>query len=325
MLAFAAFVVALLLPAAGASTTPGERAATLRHENAQLAQRGANATLQLYALDSRLAQTRAELASQHAEASRLEREREDARKQVAVAQQALTRAQGQLADRLRFLYEQGDTDPLAVLLGATSLDEAINELESLNDAATQDQAIVRQTAAARARLHALVGRLAIRVAQVRRLESETAQTIAALSAQRAARAAYISQLASKRRLNSRQISTLEATVQAAETKAAAANARTAVPPPTSTAPAPTDSTLTVTATGYSLTGRTSTGLPVGWGVVAVDPSVIPLGTRLTIPGYGEGIAADTGGGVQGTMIDLWFPTAAQALGWGRRVVTITLH
>ena len=71
-------------------------------------------------------------------------------------------------------------------------------------------------------------------------------------------------------------------------------------------------TLTVVATGYDLSGTTSTGLPVGWGVAAVDPSVIPLGTHLTIPGYGEAIAADTGSAVRGSTIDLWFPTLAQA-------------
>jgi 3D (Asp-Asp-Asp) domain-containing protein len=84
-------------------------------------------------------------------------------------------------------------------------------------------------------------------------------------------------------------------------------------------------TLTVTATAYTLHGTTATGAPVGYGVVAVDPSVIPLGTRMTIPGYGEGIAADTGGAVRGAVIDLWFPSAGQAAAWGRRTVTITLH
>jgi 3D (Asp-Asp-Asp) domain-containing protein len=72
-------------------------------------------------------------------------------------------------------------------------------------------------------------------------------------------------------------------------------------------------------------GTTSIGMATGWGVVAVDPSMIPLGTRLTIPGYGEGVAADTGSAVQGATIDLWFPSSAQALAWGRRTVTITLH
>jgi 3D (Asp-Asp-Asp) domain-containing protein len=81
----------------------------------------------------------------------------------------------------------------------------------------------------------------------------------------------------------------------------------------------------VSSTGYSLPGHTATGLPVGWGVVAVDPSVIPLGTKLTIPGYGEGVAADVGPGVRGATIDLWFPTLAQARAWGRRTLTITLH
>jgi 3D (Asp-Asp-Asp) domain-containing protein len=84
------------------------------------------------------------------------------------------------------------------------------------------------------------------------------------------------------------------------------------------------STITVTATGYSMEGDTSTGMPVGYGVAAVDPSVIPLGTRLSIPGYGDAVAADVGPGIQGASIDLWFPTTADALAWGRRTVTVTL-
>jgi len=83
--------------------------------------------------------------------------------------------------------------------------------------------------------------------------------------------------------------------------------------------------MTVTSTGYCLRGTTATGIPTGWGVVAVDPAVIPLGTRMSIPGYGEGVAADTGSAVRGAMIDVWFPNCAQALAWGRKVISITLH
>jgi 3D (Asp-Asp-Asp) domain-containing protein len=82
--------------------------------------------------------------------------------------------------------------------------------------------------------------------------------------------------------------------------------------------------MTVTATGYCLRGTTATGIPTGWGVVAVDPAVIPLGTKMSIPGYGDGVAADTGPAVRGATIDLWFPRCSQALAWGRKVVTITL-
>jgi 3D (Asp-Asp-Asp) domain-containing protein len=54
-------------------------------------------------------------------------------------------------------------------------------------------------------------------------------------------------------------------------------------------------------------GITATGVRVTYGVVAVDPNVIPLGTKMYIPGYGYGVAADTGGAVKGYIIDLGFP------------------
>jgi 3D (Asp-Asp-Asp) domain-containing protein len=83
--------------------------------------------------------------------------------------------------------------------------------------------------------------------------------------------------------------------------------------------------LTVTITGYALTGRTATGLPVGYGVAAVDPRVIPLGTHILVPGYGDAVAADVGGGIVGSRVDVWFPTEAQAHAWGLRTVRIALH
>jgi uncharacterized protein YabE (DUF348 family) len=54
-------------------------------------------------------------------------------------------------------------------------------------------------------------------------------------------------------------------------------------------------------------GHTATGVVVTYGIVAVDPNVIPLGTRMFIPGYGYAVAGDTGGAVKGYIIDLGFP------------------
>lgn len=54
-------------------------------------------------------------------------------------------------------------------------------------------------------------------------------------------------------------------------------------------------------------GRTATGTPVVKGIVAVDPAVIPLGSRMYVPGYGFAVAADTGGAVKGNIIDLGYP------------------
>lgn len=73
---------------------------------------------------------------------------------------------------------------------------------------------------------------------------------------------------------------------------------------------------TVTATGQNLLEN-----PMA---VAVDPSVIPLGTRLYVEGYGEAYAVDTGSAIQGNIIDVHFPTAAECNSWGRRQVTVTI-
>lgn len=74
--------------------------------------------------------------------------------------------------------------------------------------------------------------------------------------------------------------------------------------------------------GGTGTGLTATGLPAGYGLVAVDPRVIPLGTVLYVEGYGMAIAADTGRAIRGRKIDLCFATRQQAIQFGRRKVRV---
>lgn len=81
--------------------------------------------------------------------------------------------------------------------------------------------------------------------------------------------------------------------------------------------------LTFVATAYANPGgNTATGAPAGYGDAAVDPSVIPLGTKLYIPGYGFAIANDTGGAIQGYRIDLCFNSVSQAIDFGKQVVKV---
>lgn len=83
--------------------------------------------------------------------------------------------------------------------------------------------------------------------------------------------------------------------------------------------------MVVQATGYTHTGnRTATGTIPRRGTIAVDPRVIPLGTRIYVPGYGYGVAEDTGGAVNGRIIDLFFNTRTEAINWGRRTVQIKI-
>ena len=83
-------------------------------------------------------------------------------------------------------------------------------------------------------------------------------------------------------------------------------------------------TLSVASTAYSLPGHTASGLPVGQGICATDPRVIPLGTRFDVPGYGSCVAADTGSSVIGATIDIWMP-GAQADVYGTQTITITFR
>jgi peptidoglycan DL-endopeptidase CwlO len=312
---------------AGAGARAGGETRILQGQQTTLAARSRAAVLGLYSLETRLARARAELASIRGRAAEVERERARVALEIGVARRVLRQSQRDLGQRLRTLYEEGEPNAIAVVLGATSLEDAVSRLDELERSAHLNRQAIAQSGSARRELAALSAKLAGRAAELARLEASAAQTAASLEAARAERIRYIASLRRQQQLRARQIAALEAT---ARTSARRTEAITATRVSGSAAAAPVTApaaaaSLTVTATGYSLGGSTATGLPVGWGVVAVDPSVIPLGTRMTIPGYGEGVAADTGSGVQGATIDLWFPTEAQALGWGRRVVTITLH
>jgi len=317
--------VATLLGTAGAHADqkgPAARDARgLSDAGDRLAAEAKAVTLELYALESELAAARDRLASLRARAAEVEERRESARSRLALVRDSLAAAEERLSTRLRELYQQGEPDPLAVLLGAESIDGALATLDSLGRFADQDRAVLEQVRDARLAAKAALQELAARQTELDALVADAAGTEAALAASQTSRQAYLASLRDEQRLNAAQLAQAEEQAVAAEEKAEEIGA-----PPPAVGPLPGSGTqITVEATAYSLPGTTATGIPVGWGVVAVDPSVIPLGTRMTIPGYGEGIAADTGSAVRGRVIDVWMPTREQALAWGRRTITITIH
>jgi len=325
------------------ATRPGVRAT-------QLDTRAHRALLGLYALESRLETARARVAALTARSSRLQARQATLEQLLQAARRTLVVSQQELGNHLRALYEQGRPDPLAVLLGAQSLADAISKLDTLTRFADQSRHVVAATSAAQERL---VRVRSLLVEEGRRLDVSLGAARSAeqtLAVDRASRVSYVRSIRAQQHLDESRVRDMLATARAVVQKghrievASAASVRAPVPAPAPAAPAETTTsvaspqsasapgtrrgvgtTLRMSATGYSLPGHTATGMPVGWGVVAVDPSVIPLGTRLSIPGYGEAVAADVGSGVRGTMIDLWFPTLAEAQAWGRRTVTITIH
>jgi peptidoglycan DL-endopeptidase CwlO len=309
-----------------------DRAGALETQNAGLEDRERSAVLELYALATRLGAADVRIATLHAAATKVEREQAAARTRLTLVRDNLAAAQVGLAERLRALYVQGDPDPLEVLLGAESLEEALTVLDSLGRLAREDTRIVAQVRGARTAVNEALAALAREESRLAELTAEAQTARDALVEARADRASYLAGLRAEQRLNEAEIAELLGTAQAAESKAEEIQPPAPAPsgsPDSSPTPSPAPESggrkLRVEATGYALRGTTATGIPTSWGVIAVDPSVIPLGTKMFVPGYGEGVAADTGSAVKGNIIDLWFPTTEQALQWGRRTVTITLH
>ncbi len=320
------------------SSLPGA-ADGLRAQEAALGDRSQAALLELYALETTLATARTQVAALGAKQDELRRRHAATRRHLATATRAARVSERHLEELLRSLYQQNEVDPLAVVLGAQSLDEALTGLDSLSRAGRENVRVVERAQAARGRLARLAARLAAREGELAEVVAAAEARAGELAAAVSARHATIAELRRRQDLTARQLSSLEAQARRAQEQTAslAPSTTASAPAPLATsaaAPAVTQPivlaangarTMTVVAVGYSLPGHTASGLPVGHGIVAVDPSVIPLGTRMFVPGYGEAVAADTGSAVRGALIDLWFPTVAAAHAWGRRTVVITLR
>ena len=96
---------------------------------------------------------------------------------------------------------------------------------------------------------------------------------------------------------------------------------------------PAGKEITVAATAYTAnckgcSGITKTGVDLNANpdqkVIAVDPAVIPLGSKVHVEGYGYATAEDIGGGINGHEIDVFIPKQSDALDWGRKQVTVTI-
>lgn len=326
----------------------------LRADRAATSAREQAAVLQLYALNTSLDRARGRLAAVDRRLADARRDRNTARGQLAVAERTLAVAEARLGAEVRALYERDNPDVLSVLVGASSLDDVITGLDNASRSATSTSDVIDQTRSARARVESVLRSLDRRAARLARLRSLAAAQATEIQGALAARTAYVERLRASERLTSQRIAQLESRARAAEAASTVVTVQAqavkslrstgavpptpvarpptppaAPPPPAAAAPiqpvSGSGKQLTVVATAYSLHGGTASGLPTGPGVVAVDPTVIPLGTRMYIPGYGPGIAADTGTAIKGLRIDLWFPTLSQAENWGRRTVTITLR
>ncbi len=340
----AALATGVLLTISTPSSGGAETAPALADRAAALGRSESAALLELYAAESALARAQADAAALAGRSALLEHNERSLVLRTGIVRRSLRASQERVATLLRALYIQDEPDPISVILGATSLDEAVAGIEGLTRATAQNRRLSAEATARALKLVQLKAQLTDERESLTRAESAASASVARLGAAVAGRSATVTAVRRARSLTTERLATLEAQAQAAERRSAeitstalaqtteaapAGSTSEATPASDAAAPSasPTQGTraLVVDAVAYHLPGRTASGLPVGVGVIAVDPNVIPLGTRVFVPGYGPAVAADVGGAIKGNIIDLWMPTTAEARAWGRRTVTITIY
>jgi 3D (Asp-Asp-Asp) domain-containing protein/peptidoglycan hydrolase CwlO-like protein len=327
-------VAALVVAATCAMSTTGARAA--RPSHAQFSARERQVLYELYAEDTAIGRARVAANRAATEVADITVRLAEARHEATFAKNTLRSARKMLATRLAAWYRQGTPpDAVEIFLGASSLSSAIDQLKLWHSATHLDRSVIILTSTADVRYR----RATIALASARRTAVERRAALEArvqgLQRVRAAKADLLASLRRQAHAAERQrIADL-----ARRATRAAQRSKTLAPAPIVSDPTPEvqlvpaiesapvrpGGTLVVSSTAYALPGHTASGLPVGQGICAVDPSVIPMGTRFDVPGYGSCVAADTGSAIIGDRIDVWVPTEGQAASWGRRDVTITFQ
>ena len=251
------------------------------------------------------------------------------RARLGVARGNQRASQRALAQRLNEIYRARPLDTLGVLLASRSFADISDGLDLLDRLSRADSSLVRS---ARRWRSALEGQSRTLRAAEQRAQAEQAPGRRAWPSCGAptARSARCWQAAARararaggaRRRPPGAMSCARARSSGPSRTAAAATPRRFRRRP----PAPSlaaGSTLSVSSTAYSLPGHTASGLPVGQGICATDPRVIPLGTRFDVPGYGSAWPP-TRARVIGATIDIWMPDA-QAAVYGSQTITITFR
>jgi 3D (Asp-Asp-Asp) domain-containing protein/peptidoglycan hydrolase CwlO-like protein len=223
-----------------------------------------------------------------------------------------------LKQRMKVMYINGDSTYLDVLFGATDFRDFVDRLDTLslivhqdNDLITEMNQAYKQLKSDQSQLHAEQVELQTKQTQLFALGKQLQDQVKAKQSQIADKQEEINQ--------TKAVQAAELAAQAVDRQASTLPTRGEVTPISSSTPY-----LMVVATAYTAPpgSITKSGAPVGPHTIAVDPKVIPLGTKLYIEGYGYGVATDTGGDIKGNRIDLFYDNVDQCILFGRQVVKV---
>ncbi len=267
-------------------------------------------------LDSEIADLDQKLGSLESRSDALAEEIARIDGEIEEGARRLARRRKALSDRARSIYVHGRASTLVMLLSSSDVSDFIDRTSYLEKVHLRDAELVRG-----------IKRAAGELAQSREELKERKREVDAVASELRTRKSRLEESRAERQeVLSRAGSTAATVVSESERVGSKMDE---LNPPDEPSGRPTGRVLTMEATGYSpeepgLDDNTASGLKARRGVVAVDPRVIPLGTRLHVEGYGNAIAADTGSAIKGNRIDLCFDTLEECDAYGRRTVRVEI-
>ena len=224
-----------------------------------------------------------------------------------------------LALRARSMYVNGRASNIEMLLSSEDFSDFLSRTDLVRKVTTQDAKMIESVRSASERLEASLAELGRKKSEVDGAKKDLSERKSRLEDARTERNLVLARAGEQREAVERRTGEIES-------KMRELNPPRPSDPVTGT---PTGRYLTMMATAYSplepgLSESTASGMRAQRGVVAVDPRVIPLGTRVHVEGYGNAIAGDTGSAIKGMRIDLCFDTLEEVEAYGWRVVRVEI-
>ncbi|MDI6689076.1 MAG: 3D domain-containing protein [Actinomycetota bacterium] len=326
-----AFVVALLLPLSVANPTASNPLSNAELEIqrqqtriSSLEGQEKSILIELVAIDTSLERNEEELESLSAKLSTTRDRLLQLEGEWQRTNEKLREKTEILNERIKNIYINGEVSPAQFLFNSNDFYTLLKILTYMQIIAANDAELVRSVSQEKERLEYLKDEIEGKCEYLTHLKSKYESRRELLSQKLKEKRNFLDKIRREKRLSYGKLRILK-------TRASLIRSRMhQLQPPSRGIEA---RSLRMLATAYcpckictgSGNGRTATGMLAGYGVVAVDPRVIPLGTKLYISGYGEAIAGDVGRSIKGYRIDLCFNTHAEAARFGKRWVTVEIR
>ncbi|MCI1995622.1 MAG: 3D domain-containing protein [Clostridium luticellarii] len=228
-------------------------------------------------------------------------------------------------ERIRAMYINGTDGYLAIMLSSKDLSDFLSRVDTITRVIKFDNSIIAKLKKNELTIENEKKTLNAENNRLQSLRASNETVLAKLNNDIKQQKQLLSNATEKeQQLLAEQNSEIE---QASHSTVAMAGSQSLSRGSIGSAPASSSRVITMQATAYCDNGYTASGMqtrrePGGYSTIAVDPTVIPLGSKVYVEGYGYAIAADIGGAIKGGRIDLFVPSQAEAQSWGRRSVNV---